>query len=208
MKMKMNINQLLMMCCIVTASVASLAADPPGEVATREPEVTATADWYKDEECRMVFFTVLEGLYRDGVPSEVVDLVIGRVERNSVEKRFVFRCKLCHACYEAFALYQRRPAFSGTDGRDTIGAKPIPQEVMNGLAEDSGDGAFGRAFSTIIQPWIKERLLGMNLTDQEMVSKMENFSKLAQEGNALITSYKSCQACDAIKAVSDIMSQK
>lgn len=205
--MKLKIKKLLMACCVASACITPLAAESQGEVATPEAEEDETADWHLDEECRMVFFTVLEGLYRDGVPSEVVNLVIGRVESNSVEKRFVFRCKLCHACYEAFALYQRRPAFSGTDGLDTIGAKPIPEVVMHGLREEANDREFGTAFSTIIQPWIKQKLLSMDLSDQEMVEKMEKFAKLAQEGQALITSYTSCQACDAIDAAAQIMSR-
>ena len=156
----------------------------------------------------MVFFTVLEGLYRDGVPTEVVNLVIGRMERNSVEKRFVFRCKLCHACYEAFALYQRRPVFNGTDGIDTLGAKPVPAEVMHGLRDDASDWEFGRAFSTIIQPWIKQKLLKMDLSDEELVAKIEKFSELAESGQALITGYKSCQACDAIDAAARILNSR
>lgn len=204
----MKIKDLLITCCVAAANITPLAADPKSAVETPKPQLVETADWHLDEECRMVFFTVLEGLYRDGVPSEVLNLVIGRVERNSVKKRFVFRCKLCHASYEAFALYQRRPAFTGTNGLNTIGARTIPEEVMNALRDEAGDREFGAAFSTVIQPWIKQKLLSMGLSNHEMVAKMEKFAKLAQEGNALIQGYKSCQACDAIKAVSDIMSKK
>lgn len=166
-----------------------------------------TADWHKDEECRMVFFTVLEGLYRDGVPDEVVDLVIGHVKANSVKKRFVFRCKLCHACYEAFAVYQRRPAFSGTKGKTTIGNKPVSSEVIEGLKNPS-HRVFGKAFSTIIQPWIKQKLLSMNLSEKDKVEKMKKFAELAKEGNRLLTEYRRCQACEAIKSVSEIMEKK
>ena len=166
-----------------------------------------TADWHKDEECRMVFFTVLEGLYRDGVPDEVVDLVIGHVKANSVKKRFVFRCKLCHACYEAFALYQRRPKFSGTKGKSTIGAKAISSEVVKDLKNPS-HRIFGKAFSTIIQPWIKQKLLSMNLSEEEKIGKMKKFVALANEGNRLLTEYRRCQACEAIKSVSEILEKK
>lgn len=204
----MKLNDLLMTCCVMAASLNPLAAETKVAEDNEKPKLVETADWHLDEECRMVFFTVLEGLYRDGVPSEVVDLVIGRVERNSVEKRFVFRCKLCHASYEAFALYQRRPEFSGTNGLNTIGAKPIAEDVMKSLREDAGDREFGQAFSTIIQPWIKQKLLSMDLSDREMIGKIEKFAKLAQEGNALITGYKSCQACDAIEEASKIINEK
>ena len=190
----------------IAGKKAEVKEDIKPAVKNLEEGESKTADWYKDEECRMIFFTVLEGLYRDGVPDEVVDLVIGRVQKNSVEKRFVFRCKLCHACYEAFAVYQRRPAFNGAKGRKTIGAKPIPPEVMKNLQDNVHDLEFGRAFSTIIQPWIKQKLLSMGLDEKEKIAKMKKFADLAAEGNALLGGqYKSCQACDAIEAVSKIM---
>jgi hypothetical protein len=98
-----------------------------------------------------VFFTVIEGLYRDGISEEVVDLVIGHTEANSLEKSFVFRCPLCHACYEAFALYQRRPNFHGAKGKNTIGQREIPEEVMDGL-RSSNPTVFDPAFAKIVQP--------------------------------------------------------
>ena len=68
---------------LLLASFSALgapASGSPGETATK----SKTADWYRDADCRMVFFTVLEGLYEDGIPQEVVDLVIGRVEDNNI----------------------------------------------------------------------------------------------------------------------------
>ena len=196
--MKIVLSVLLMAFCFTSFADSK-------QVNVKNEKKSDTADWYKDEECRMIFFTVLEGLYRDGVPDEVVNRVIGRVQKNSVEKRFVFKCKLCHACYEAFAVYQRRPAFSGTKGVKAIGNKKIPDDVMKNLADDVSDRTFGRAFSTIIQPWIKQKLLTMNLNEKQKIAKMKKFADLAAEGNALITTYKTCQACDAIEAVSKIM---
>jgi hypothetical protein len=209
--MKVSNKLILIICALITILCFTLNADKKEVLPKNERKISTkkdvwTADWYKDEECRMVFYTVLQGLYEDGISDEVVNLVIGRVETNSVEKRFVFKCKLCHACYEAFAAYQRRPAFHGAKGVKTIGSKTIPPEVMKNLQDNVHDGAFGRAFATIIQPWIKKRLLSMDLSEKDKVKKMQKFADLASEGNALLGGqYKQCQACDAIDTVSKIM---
>ena len=125
------------------------AADSPLPK-TPHSETTSqpTADWHKNPECQAVFFTVLEGLYRDGISKEIVDTVIGTVENNKLKKSFVFRCQLCHACYEAFALYQRRPNFYGTDGKNTIGKREVPKQVVDDL-KSGNISRFNDAFATI-----------------------------------------------------------
>jgi len=191
---------------LLLASFSALgapASGSPGETATK----SKTADWYRDADCRMVFFTVLEGLYEDGIPQEVVDLVIGRVEDNNIDKAFVFRCKLCHACYEAFAVYQRRPAFNGAEGVNTIGNRVIAPALMEGLKSGS-QRQFDAAFSGIIQPWVKQKLLTLNQDDADKIATMKRFGKLAREGNALVRGYERCQACEAIKAVAQTLADR
>ena len=81
-------------------------------------------EWQKEEMCQFVFFAVLEGLYRDGIQNEIVDAIIGEKilkKDDKVKTHFVFRCKLCHATYEAFRTYRNRPAFMQTKGASTFG---------------------------------------------------------------------------------------
>ena len=128
---------ILVLACVFGAVASSAFARgiPPAQAKEVPPgpelKPNETADWYKDEECRMVFFTVLEGLYRDGISQEVVDLVIGRVESNDLERAFVFRCKLCHATYEAFALYQIHGVTSVDDLDERKGASEAVLEARD-----------------------------------------------------------------------------
>ena len=96
-----------------------LAQDKP------KPGTTArNVEWQKEEMCQFVFFAVLEGLYRDGVQNEIVDAIIGEKilkKDDKVKAHFVFRCKLCHATYEAFRTYRNRPAFMQAKGVSTFG---------------------------------------------------------------------------------------
>ena len=76
----------------------------------------------------------LEGLYRDGVSSEVVDLIVNpkRDMDNKVKHVFVFECDICHAAYEAFVLYGKRQTFQKTAGRDTFG-KGVDAKIIEEL---------------------------------------------------------------------------
>ncbi len=202
-----HILTLVAACLLGAIPSPTMAADPP-QVPHPEAKPQETADWHKNEECRKVFFTVLEGLYRDGISREVVDLVIGRVESNDLERAFIFRCKLCHACYEAFAVYQRRPAFRGSGGIDTIGKREIPEEIVETLR--TGDRReFDNAFAVIVQPWIRAKLGEMiDSGEADAAELLAKYIELANEGNALITGYTRCQACDAISAVAQKMDEK
>lgn len=189
-----------------SASAASVTTPVPSDKTLNEG-VEKTADWHKDPLCRQVFFVVLQGLYNDGVPTEVVDLIVGNVQENRLKKNFVFRCKLCHACYEAFATYQRRPAFSGTGDTvvSTFGSKPIDAKVIADL-KSGHPRTTSMAMGKILQPYIKQMIVDMNLDgDADKVKVIGRFAELAKEGNALVTTYTTCQACDAIEEVAKTM---
>ena len=63
--------------------LGSFCADAAEEASTIQTEnglplpslQPPTQEWRSDAACQIVFFAVLEGLYTDGVPDEVVDLI-------------------------------------------------------------------------------------------------------------------------------------
>ncbi len=176
---------------------------------------SATAEWYKDPDCRLVFFAVLEGLYEDGVPTEAVDLIIGKESKleNKVKHNFVFQCELCHAVYEAFVLYQRRQTFNGSEA-DTFQDGSIDADLLDRLR--AGE-AYTRvmAMGTLVQPWIKRKLEKLDMKDEDQKKLLDRLHELAKKGYALTDKrrredpdygddwrfYDACQACKAIDTV-------
>src|SRR6266496_3203022 len=76
----------------------------------------AQTPWTQSRASQLVFFAVLEGLYRDGLSNETVDLIIppGENGKGRFEpEHFVYTCPLCHPAYEAFKLYRQREEFYG-----------------------------------------------------------------------------------------------
>ena len=181
------------------------------------PKIDATkrnVEWQKEELCQFVFFAVLEGLYRDGIQNEIVDAIIGEKilkKDDKVKTHFVFRCKLCHATYEAFRTYRNRPAFMQTKGASTFG-KGSDLKLLKKLGSNDARTRI-YAMGGLVRPWIMHRIKETRKTPEEKTAMKKQFEKYAQEGANLLKTHKrakdgfyldwsfygSCQACEAAK---------
>lgn len=186
-------------------------------LAQGKPESETTkknVEWQKEEMCQFVFFAVLEGLYRDGVQNEIVDAIIGEKilkKDDKVKTHFVFRCKLCHATYEAFRTYRNRPAFMQTKGASTFGKGADLASLKKLSSKDARTRIY--AMGALVRPWIMHRINETRKTPEEKTAMKKQFSKYAQEGANLLKTHKrakdgfyldwsfygSCQACEAAK---------
>jgi len=186
-----------------------LAQDKP-KIDTAKKNV----EWQKEEMCQFVFFAVLEGLYRDGVQNEIIDAIIGEKIVNKDDKvktHFVFRCKLCHATYEAFRTYRNRPAFMQAKGASTFGKGADLALLKNLRSKDARTRIY--AMGAMVRPWIMHRIKETRKTPEEKTAMKKQFEKYAQEGANLLRTHKrakdgfyldwsfygSCQACEAAK---------
>src|SRR5215471_12151524 len=94
--------------------VAFGVAAPHGEEASRR--VTQASPRFDFPEMQhTVFLAVLEGLYRDAVPVEAVDLVLAP-DATGEFANFVLRCPICTPAREAFRTYRTRPEIEGFKG--------------------------------------------------------------------------------------------
>ena len=176
--------------------------------------VKRNVEWQREEMCQFVFFAVLEGLYRDGIQNEIVDAIIGEKivkKENRVKTHFVFRCKLCHATYEAFRTYRNRPAFMQTKGASTFGNGVDLNRLKKLRSNDARTRIY--AMGALVRPWIMHRIKETRKTPEEKTAMKKQFEKYAQEGADLLKTHKrakdgfyldwsfygSCQACEAAK---------
>lgn len=211
-----------------TPANANPAKAEPAQAAP-EPvrPVPASEEWRTDPACQLVFFAVLEGLYTDGVPDEVVDLIVPPKSKQDVKHCFVFNCPMCHAAYEAFVLYQRRQAFqNANEPKSTFGKKLDLQSEAGKqlLANLASTEPRTRVFAMgdLIRPWIDRRIQQLNLTTAERDALIAKLLEYAKRGNSLFLSYRrdkstvyyewqfygGCQACEAAQAISRRMQQE
>src|SRR4029077_3675969 len=97
--------------CLVAALVALKLVH-----AETTPAHPANRGWPQSRGSQLVFFAVLEGLYRDGVANSDVDLIIPPGPNGQPRfdpEHFVYACPLCHPAFEAFRLYRQRDDFFG-----------------------------------------------------------------------------------------------
>ena len=203
------------------AITLSAGAGPATESAAKPAAPAPPSDqWRSDPACQMVFFAVLEGLYVDGVPDEVVDLIVPPKTDldTNVKRNFVFRCPLCHAAYEAFVLYQRRQAFNGSNDKRSTFGKNFDPTVIERLKSDKPQLRV-YAMGSLVRPWIDRKLKSMNLVESEKSALLKKLIEYAGEGDRMFREYKQdpksiyiewqfyggCQACEAARIVASSM---
>jgi hypothetical protein len=171
-------------------------------------------DWHADPVCQVVFFATLEGLYRDGVPDEVVDAIVPRnlkACQNPMKASFVVQCPLCQPVYEAFVLYQKRPTFTGDAKRSTFG-KCIDPDLQKQLVSADPKTRL-TALKVLVQKWVSLRLKSMKLTDAEKAEWATKLNERSGEGRGLLSKligtdpdykgwsiYWGCAACNGTTA--------
>jgi len=185
---------------ILAVLTSSLIAGSMSHAA--EPGPRHATVWTEDTYSQAVFFAVLEGLYRDGVSSEVVGLVLAGDPTTRQSDHFVYACPLCTPAREAFRLYQRRPRFDGLKmPKDTLGAG-IPAAVVEQLRSPEKQPRLDE-LQGLIETWVARRMDSLRLTADERREWEEAMEARRKEGMAMLErmsadpSWKNCAICDA-----------
>lgn len=198
----------MLLSLVALAAIITVVALRVGGAAS--PSISsASKSWPETRVSQLVFFAVLEGLYRDGVTNSDVDLIIpseaGGQPRFDKEI-FVYACPLCHPAFEALRLYRQREEIFGLKGKvDTFG-RGLDESVRKQLR--SPDAAERRqAVEGLISRWVGQRLELMRLTPAERAEitlEIEtgrkqgmNGLKNAVQSGQVSQSRTNCAICDA-----------
>jgi len=194
-------------CAALVVVLAFLLMPGVAENKPPTPQPVDRIDWISDPTCQLVFFAVLEGLYSDGVPDDIVDIVLGvraQTKGPQFDTHFVYCCPLCHPAYEAFRLYRSRQPFYGRkDSADTMGPGLEPS-VARKLRSDRVNDRL-EALHGLIKRWVTLRLDTMRLTGKEKDDWAERLAirrKLGMESleksnfAGKKAGYKGCAICD------------
>ena len=145
----------------------------------------------------MVFFAVLEGLYRDGVSSETVDLIL----KKDYNEHFVYCCPLCHPAYEAFVLYRGRPRFYGLKGDISNFGFGLDEKLEKKLRSENRSDRL-EVIQTMIQQYVRQRVKMMRLSAKEEAELSAEMAKGRNKGmdalprTPILANEKRCAICD------------
>ena len=153
---------------------------------------------------RTIFHAVLEGLYEDGVSTNLVKAMLEEDPKSRMPLHLVYTCPICDPALDALRVYEHRTNFHYKGRRgDTLGAGP-PKEIVADFASGDRKRQF-TAMQKLIDRWISARLDLMRLTADERAQwtaamekrrkqGMENLKKLQPSG--AYAGVESCPVCD------------
>jgi hypothetical protein len=146
---------------------------------------------------RLVFFSVLEGCYEDGVSNDAVDSILRRDERGY--STFIYGCPICRPTIDALVLYRsRRPFYSLKGEPDTFGPGLAPAELA-ALRSDDAPTRFA-ALQALVGRWVGRRVALMRPSDEERGEWVLAVARARKQGMARLDSRtwptKGCPSCD------------
>jgi hypothetical protein len=189
---------------LLSLALLPVGPTPDGGGAADSPQ-NAPATELSDPYHQGIFFAVLEGLYRDGVSSEVARAITAVDPQSLQPSSFVPGCPICMPALDAFLLYLERPPFRGKKlARDTFGAG-LPAEQVARLSGPDGR-ARRAALRDLVQRWVYEHLDRLRLDPvergawtRELAARPETgmaiLAGLQKSGDALYGDFDECPLC-------------
>jgi hypothetical protein len=157
---------------------------------------------------RDLFFAALEGLYRDGVSNEIVDVLLALEPSSGWPSHFVYACPVCMPIFDALRTYRGRPVFFGDkQRRDTFGPGLSP-ELSARLTDRDAATRLG-ALRELTEGWIAARLESKRPTQEERATWKDEMAKRKEQGLICLKAYRkagfqatygameTCPSCEA-----------
>ena len=164
----------------------------------------------------LVFFAVIEGLYRDGVSTEVAESLARVDSQAGLPDNFVHGCPACHPVLDALRLYVGRPDFYMNKRHADSFGDGLDDEVNRRLMGPSQQERLD-ALHALVQRWVDERLESMAIAAEQRQEVRERIGEMRRKGMARLAAYQEsreglqfehyaawerCPSCDASFAAS------
>ena len=170
---------LLSMFCASFAAVPLRATEP-----VRENQI--------DETSRFIFYSVLEGLYEDGLSKEDVAQILMKREKETYF-HFIYACPVCGATIWALQAYQGRPEdFYGLKRPGSTFGQGLPPELREQLYSKDATKRL-TAINSLVKSWMERRMTTLRLSAEERKALVERLEQKRQEGMKVLESFRKKQ---------------
>jgi hypothetical protein len=145
-------------------------------------------------EKRMIFFSVLEGLYTSGVNSEDLKFILPNPTtmtdpEHPDQVNFIYACPICMPTFDALRLYHERQKFYGQKGTvfNTfgVGLDTEMKKALRGKTETRR-----QAIRTLIDQWVHAYLGRQSHTDKRRAEIDENLEEMRKEGSRILKTFQ------------------
>ncbi len=139
---------------------------------------------------RFLFFASLEGLFEDGVPEDLVKVILEKDARGGYVN-FVYACPLCMPTLDAFRQYAARMEweYSVKGDRYADDAKPSVLGEIAGLLGDKDVAVRRKGLGALVERYAKRRMDRLRLTVEERASWRQAMALGRKEGMRILESY-------------------
>lgn len=144
---------------------------------------------------KFVFLSVLEGLYTDNVPNEIVDRIIPPSEAGAlpnIHEHFVYGCPLCSPTFYAFLTYRQRPPVPFLKNLEPVydlEQTSLDNDFMERLASSDRKVRMA-ALQELINSWIARGMEASTLSASEKAALAEGIRKGRERGMGLLKQSK------------------
>lgn len=165
-----------------------LAAGTTAALAQGEPSLGASHQDF-DDTTRFIFYSVLEGLYEDGLSNADVDQILLKKEGQHYF-HFIYACPICDATIWALQAYRARPAeFYDLKTRANTFGPGLAGKLHDQLYSDDPHQRLA-AINSLMQGWMARRMDRMRLADGERTALLDRLEKKRKEGMNALESFR------------------
>ena len=133
------------------------------------------------EPARFIFYSVLEGLYEDGLSKEDVAQILMR-KKDQFYFHFIYSCPVCGPTIWALEAYQGRPEqFYGLKRRGSTFGNGLSPELHELLYSEEPTKRLS-AINTLVKGWLDRRMKNQRLTDEERAALVDSLEKMRKDG--------------------------
>jgi len=150
----------------------------------------AQVDDGRDATSRFIFFSVLEGLYEDGVSNQDVDQILMKKDKQCYY-HFIYACPICTATIWALQAYRSRPEafYSLKSGRGaTFGPGLSDAQHQQLYSKDPHQRL--AAINALVRDWMARRMDRMNLSQKDREELTKGLEKARQQGMEDLKSFR------------------
>ena len=146
---------------------------------------------------QFVFFSVLEGLYKEGATQDDVQRVLMKRSEEHGYEHFIYGCPICTSVLLAFELYRERPLFwmykpirqpDYQKEHATFGTG-FSEEVQHGLNSDKVVIRL-ETLHHLVSKWIDDRMSAMNLLKEQRETLQKQIEEGRKQGMKTLAQHK------------------
>jgi hypothetical protein len=143
-----------------------------------------------DETSRFIFYSVLEGLYEDGVSNQDVDQILMKKDKQCYY-HFIYACPICTATIWALQAYRSRPeAFYSIKGGEGATFGPGLSDALHQQLYSADPHQRLMAINNLMRDWMTRRMTRMNLSQHDRGALAKGLEKAREQGMEDLKSFR------------------